>query len=63
MKTVQMTRDFCYHPKHNVAIKYLGGATYSRVPEYAVSEILRSNAGRVVPLPSFEDLIAFYCNE
>ena len=48
MKTVAVSRDFNYRPKRHVAIKYLGGKTYRRVPEAAVRAIVDARAGRIV---------------
>lgn len=48
MKTIQMTREFVYQPKDRVAIRYLGGATYDRVPEFAARAIVAAGAGYAV---------------
>jgi len=48
VKTVRMVRDFIYRPRRHVSIKYLGGATYHRVPESAVKAITSADAGEVV---------------
>lgn len=48
MKTVRMLRDFPYRPHSRVTVQYLGGVIYARVPEYAVREILKAEAGEVV---------------
>jgi hypothetical protein len=43
-----MSRDFTYRVSPTVHVQYLGGATYDRVPEAAVREILKANAGKIV---------------
>jgi hypothetical protein len=48
MKTVQMLRDFNYCPTRRIAVAYLGGVTYPRVPEAAVRAIIKAGAGEVV---------------
>lgn len=66
MKTVTMEREFVYSPFEKVHIRYLGGATYDRVPEAAVREIVKAKAGYIVKQPpafnNVEDLLA-YLNE
>jgi len=48
MKTVTMARDFPHRVKRTVTVMYLGGETYLRVPEMAVREIVKANAGSIV---------------
>ena len=48
MKTIYMQFDYRYRPKRNVAVQYLSGYTYTRVPEAAVRAILDANAGKIV---------------
>jgi hypothetical protein len=48
MKTVAMMRDFSYRAKRTVFVQYLGGMTYTRVPEAAVRAIVAARAGKVV---------------
>ena len=48
MKTVVMNRTFEYRPLNGVIIVYEGGNRYKRVPEYAVREILKAEAGSIV---------------
>lgn len=45
-----ISKDFCYRPHGRVVIKYLAGRTYERVPEAAVSEILKAEAGMIKSL-------------
>lgn len=42
------TADFSYRAKARVFIRYLGGATYERVPEAAVRAIVEAGAGKIV---------------
>lgn len=58
MKTIHMTKDFSYQPLTNfpkVIIQYIEGATYRRVPEFAVRAILVADAGRIIPEDSFSE--------
>jgi len=48
MKTIEMLKDFSYRVKPTVHVQYLGGKTYDHVPEFAVREILKAQAGRII---------------
>lgn len=43
-----MTQDFNYRAKRHVAIRYVSGAVYRRVPEAAVRKIVAAGAGEIV---------------
>lgn len=58
MKTVYMTKNFSYQPLTNfpkVIVQYIEGATYKRVPEFAVRAILAADAGRIVSEDFFSE--------
>ena len=48
MKTVQMLRDFDYHPHPRKTVRFHAGTTYSRVLENAARQIDRAGAGRIL---------------
>lgn len=54
MKTIRMERNYDYRAAPRVFVKYLGGATYKRVPEAAVREIIRCGAGKIVEVAESE---------
>lgn len=60
MKTVHMTKDFSYQPLTNfpkVIVQYIEGATYKRVPEFAVRAILAADAGKIITEEEFGAMI------
>lgn len=50
MKTVEMWRDYDYHPHPRVTVRFRGGCTYAHVIEAAAREIETAHAGRIVHL-------------
>jgi hypothetical protein len=52
VKTIRMTKEFHYRPHRRAVIVYKAGAIYERVPEAAVSDILKAGACEIVREPS-----------
>jgi hypothetical protein len=48
VKTIQMDRDLYYRSHPRVVVHYKSGVRYERVPEAAVSEIVKAKAGSIV---------------